>query len=407
MSRMLKAPTERLTGWRRLRRFARKYVVPVVFPIIFIIEGILIALAKITASATNKSVIFVRTDNLGDFILWLPAARALREKWPWPGVRYVLIANVNWAEFARKLNLFDEVIGISRTALQSNIWYRFRSVFQLGRCNAELLITPIHSRDPTTSDTVARAINARRKVAAAGNTDNADVRLSISNRWYDQLVATPNLSAHISISNKEFMKNCLGVHVACPWPELAVPTHARLPTALDNINYVAIAPGAFSHYKAWSPKCFAELADRIFSKLSLRTVLIGTASERNETAAVARACATPPIDLTAMLDIENLLCVLKRSELVITNDTGTAHLGAALRVPTICIVGGGHFGRFLPYPADAERVGIRVAALHHPMPCYHCNWWCKYSVKSSDPAPCVAGVTTEAAWNAVETMLHV
>ena len=35
---------------------------------------------------------------------------------------------------------------------------------------------------------------------------------------------------------------------------------------------------------------------------------------------------------------------------VISNDTGPAHLSIALSVPTVVIIGGGHFGSFVPYP---------------------------------------------------------
>lgn len=405
MSGVLKAFIETTFGSLRLKQIVRKHAFPVVFPVIFIVDRIIIALARRLADAFDENIIFVRTDNLGDFVLWLPAARALRDQWPWPGRRFVLVANASWAGFARNLGVFDQVISVSRTALQRNLCYRVRSILRLGRIKAELLITPIHSRDPTTADTVARAIDARRKVAAAGDSNTADVSLAVSNPWYNELIATPNVSAHASISNKEFMENCLGIEVASPWPALTVRPHEQLPAAIDGMNYVVIAPGAFSQYRIWPPQYFADLADRISSEMLLRTVLIGTASERNETAAVAKACSTPPVDLTAKLDIDKLLCVLKRSKLIVTNETGTAHLGAALRVPTVCIVGGGHFGRFVPYPTEAEHIGIKIAALYHAMPCYHCNWCCIYSVKYADPAPCVARVTAEAAWTAIEGML--
>lgn len=139
--------------------------------------------------------------------------------------------------------------------------------------------------------------------------------------------------------------------------------------------------------------------------MSLGVVLIGIASERWETAAVAQGTSAPVIDLTARLNFGNLLAILGHPKLVVTNETGTAHLAAALRVPTVCIMGGGHFGRFLPYPKGAHDAGIKVVALHHPMPCFNCKWKCIYPIRYFDPAPCVSEVSVDAAWCAIKGLM--
>ena len=138
--------------------------------------------------------------------------------------------------------------------------------------------------------------------------------------------------------------------------------------------------------------------------MSLDIVLIGTQSERAETAAVAQVCSGPVVDLTARLNTEDLPAVIGKAKLVITNDTGTVHIAAALRVPTVCIVGGGHFGRFLPYPEEARDVGIRVEALHHPLPCFNCNWKCIYPVRYFEPAPCVSNVSVDSVWMSIKQL---
>ena len=138
--------------------------------------------------------------------------------------------------------------------------------------------------------------------------------------------------------------------------------------------------------------------------MSLNIVLIGTESERAETAAVAQGCSGLVIDLTAQVTTEDLPTVIGQATLVITNDTGTVHIAAALRVPTVCIVGGGHFGSFLPYPEEARDVGIRVEALHHPLPCFNCNWKCIYPVRYFEPAPCVSNVPVDTVWMSIKQL---
>jgi len=278
-------------------------------------------------------------------------------------------------------------------------------IFRLARMKAELLVTPIHSRDPTTTDTVARAINAQRKVASAGDLDLAYVNPSIPNSWYNELIPSRNNSAHESYRNKEFAESLLGFEVGDPWPQLAIPSPKRLPDVIKGQEYVVFSPGTSYPLKIWPAEFFSSLANKLSAEMSLGIVLIGTASERKETAAVAQGCSGLVVDLTARTDIDNLLAILGHAKLIVTNDSGIAHLAAALRVPTVCIVGGGHFGRFLPYPEEAHDAGIRVVALHHPMPCFNCNWKCVYPIRYFDPAPCVSSVSVDAAWSAIKGLM--
>jgi ADP-heptose:LPS heptosyltransferase len=341
---------------------------------------------------------------LGDFILWLPAAKTIRANWPWSECRYVLVANQNWSQFAKELGLFDTVLPLSRERFQRNLFYRFTMIFRLARMNAELVITPIHSRDATTSDTVARAINAARKIAPTGDSNIAHVKSTVSDFWYTELVPTRN-QGHETTRNKEFTEKIIDCDIGLGWPELAVPSSNRLPDELKGKNYVVLAPGASSPLRTWPPEFFYRLTNRLSEEMSLGIVLIGTASERAETKAVAERCSHLLIDLTAKLDINRLLAVLGHAKLIITNETGTAHLAAALRIPTVCITGGGHFGRFLPYPKEAGEVGIRVVALHNSMPCFNCNWECIYPVRYFEPAPCVSKVSIDAAWTAINGLM--
>jgi len=59
------------------------------------------------------------------------------------------------------------------------------------------------------------------------------------------------------------------------------------------------------------------------------------------------------VDLMGKTSLPQLLDVINHAALVVSNDTGPAHLSIALGTPTLVIVGGGHFGCFVPYPPDA------------------------------------------------------
>jgi len=48
---------------------------------------------------------------------------------------------------------------------------------------------------------------------------------------------------------------------------------------------------------------------------------------------------------------------------------------------------------------------LPLAAIHE-MPCFGCNWQCIYPVPPEAPTPCIAGITVDTVWSAVQTALQ-
>ncbi len=103
---------------------------------------------------------------------------------------------------------------------------------------------------------------------------------------------------------------------------------------------VAINPGATnSRAKQWSAERFAETADRLAARDGFRAVIVGTAGDIQAANEVASRMRTPALVLAGQTSIAELKGVLACSSLVISNDTGTAHVSAALGVPTVVVFG--------------------------------------------------------------------
>ena len=69
----------------------------------------------------------------------------------------------------------------------------------------------------------------------------------------------------------------------------------------------------------------------------------------------------------------------------------------------VVIVGGGHFGCFVPYPDDVEPGHVKF--VYRRMDCYHCFWRCH---KRNDPKasfPCVAAVSIDQVRTACTALL--
>ena len=104
------------------------------------------------------------------------------------------------------------------------------------------------------------------------------------------------------------------------------------------------------------------------------------------------------IDLTGQTSLPLLLDMIEHARLVVSNDTGPAHLSIALGTPTVVIVGGGHFTSFVPYPAAITP--NHAEFVYEQMDCYHCFWRCHKRHSKFDVFPCVEAISVDTVWDA-------
>ena len=128
---------------------------------------------------------------------------------------------------------------------------------------------------------------------------------------------------------------------------------------------VAICPGSInSRAKRWPAESFAALADRLVES-KRQVVLIGSRDELDVSQEVAGRMRYEPIVLTGKTTLDQVVSVLATMDLIVTNDTGPAHIGAALGRPTIVIFGPTNPLTTRPFAPEAE-------ILRHPPECAPC-----------------------------------
>jgi len=85
--------------------------------------------------------------------------------------------------------------------------------------------------------------------------------------------------------------------------------------------------------------------------------------------------------------------LIRGAQALIGNETSGIHIAAAVGVPAVGILGGGHFGRFLPYPNSIE--SPKPEAVFHAMECYGCNWNCSQPHVRGEAVPCIRSVDVQ------------
>jgi len=104
---------------------------------------------------------------------------------------------------------------------------------------------------------------------------------------------------------------------------------------------VLLNPGAqYGDAKCWPPANFAILADRLMDELGATVLVSGAPRERRILDEVQRHMRHAAVDLAAKgLTLGALKEIVRRCDLVITNDTGPRHIAAAFGVPVVTIFG--------------------------------------------------------------------
>ncbi|HLE61657.1 MAG TPA: lipopolysaccharide heptosyltransferase II [Pyrinomonadaceae bacterium] len=103
---------------------------------------------------------------------------------------------------------------------------------------------------------------------------------------------------------------------------------------------IAICPGSInSRAKRWPAERYARLADRLIEEQNADVLLIGSKDEVDVSAEVRGSMKYQPIDLTGKTDLAGAVAILSVVDLVVSNDTGPAHIAASLGRPTLVIFG--------------------------------------------------------------------
>jgi heptosyltransferase-2 len=134
----------------------------------------------------------------------------------------------------------------------------------------------------------------------------------------------------------------------------------------NNRVLVALCPGSInSRAKRWPSERYAQLADRLIEELGARVLLIGSPAELAISLKVSSSMRHKPVILTGRTELSQLIAILSVVDLLVTNDTGPAHIAPALGVPTLVVFGPTNPLTTRPFSPLAELV-------RHPPDCAPC-----------------------------------
>jgi heptosyltransferase-2 len=143
----------------------------------------------------------------------------------------------------------------------------------------------------------------------------------------------------------------------------------------DGRVLVALCPGSInSRAKRWPAERYAKLADRLIEELQAQVLLVGSSAEADVSREVSQQMRNQPVVLTGQTDLAELVAILSQIDLLVTNDTGPAHIASALGRPTLVIFGPTNplttrpfspYGQIMREPPDCAPCMLRDCPIDH------------------------------------------
>ncbi len=283
-------------------------------------------------------ILITRTDRIGDLVLTTPLFKALREKFPKASITALIF--LEHREIVLGNPYLDEVILYDKKGSERGLGGQFRFSQKLWRKQFDIVI---HAHGTNRMHIAAwlagipiRRGYARRAAWALthplsynkkeGKKQEAEYLFELLEPL--GIVPPREIKTFFPISDhaERSLENLLMFH--------GVP---------QDLSWIVLNPSASDVTKMWPAERFAELVTRLQKEKPRVFLAIGTAKDRPVVEKLKKNTQVPIFDLSGRLSLGMLGALLKRSDLLISNDSGPVHIATAVGKPVISI-----FGRYEP-----------------------------------------------------------
>jgi lipopolysaccharide heptosyltransferase II len=348
---------------------------------------------RATPGDETRRILFVKFWGLGSIVLASGAVRAARRAFPGAAVD-MLTLDENRA-VCDHLGLFDRV----RT-IRIDRWRRF------GRDAARALADLRGARYDAVVDLELFAYVSALAAAATGAPRRVGFDKGAHALFTDAVHFDP--SRHVVESFRALAGALVGGEpegfaLSLPRSDAAARSVAeRLAREgvgeRDVVVAMNVNASALAYERRWERARFAELASRLASRFGAHVALTGTAGERAYVEGLRAELPGPAAvtNLAGRLSFAELVALVDRADLVVTNDSGPLHVASALDRPTVALFGPETPARY--GPLAAERL-----VLYAGLACSPCmSVENRKTVDCRYDALCMRSISAAGAWERVE-----
>jgi ADP-heptose:LPS heptosyltransferase len=178
------------------------------------------------------------------------------------------------------------------------------------------------------------------------------------------------------------------------WPQ----DHQQVQALLEGAEppLIGLHPAARDVTRRWASERFAAVGAELRKRHGGTVVILGESEERATGEYVAELVGVPYRNLIGKTSLVELAAVIARLAILVTNDTGPAHIAYALGTPTVTVFGGGSPATNGPLQCGPFRV------IAYEVPCRPCGYtFCPIGNR------CLEGVTVQQVVEAAQKVITV
>ena len=329
-----------------------------------------------------KRVLVVRLRSIGDTVLATPSLIALRRFLPDAQIDILL---EDWvAPVLDGFREVDNVLTVSRKSVKS----RIETARHIRRNKYDVAFN-LHGG--TTATFFVRASGARHRVGYSNYQYSFlyNHRLSSSADFWGQ--------EHTHSAEQQLaLLGFVGIPVEDkPKSRLFVNQIPNSKFQIPNSKFALIHPAAAFDTKQWATENFARTAEFLYKK-GFQTVAAATPQERAVLDDLKLFSKVPIITFDD-LTLPEITSLASRAAIFIGNDSGIAHIAAAVQTPSVVIFGSSNINHWRPWTNAPHEI------VYEKLPCQPCAG---YFCKEFDAPKCILSVEVESVLQKIEKVLE-
>lgn len=263
-----------------------------------------------------KNILIVRNDRFGEFLLIIPALRAIKQAYP--DAKITAVIDPQLKDLAKCVDFIDELIFWPPAKHSPIQKLRLLKNLRKSHFDAAVMFNPSKEFNFFTYFSgIPVRVGYDRKAAALLTHKVKDLKhLGIKHEISYNLDLVSLINARTNdLSLSLNLKHC----------------------AVKNIADIVIHPWTSDPIKQWPIENFIVLAKRITSELSRNVTIIGGPEEAQKSQQCFNGLGENIKNLAGKTTLTELACLLSKSKLLISADSGPVHLAGCVGLPVLAL----------------------------------------------------------------------
>ena len=294
----------------------------------------------------SPSIIILRLDQLGDLVLTTPLFRELKRLYP--GARCTVVVQPQYKSILTTNRNVDEILPLDELPakwlpagarrLASALWFYGT---ELRHRHFDLAISPRWDVDESLATMLCVLANAERRVGHNSRVSAAKRRF---NRGFEAAcdVVVPPAPLQHEVDRNLAVAEALGAKLQSRRLEICLTPNDRR-FASDLLTHhdgrrllVALGIGGRAAGRKWPLERYAQFIAQLSQHRMVQPLIVCSGDEDREASALSVQLAVPPYILSGV-PLRAVCAVLERCDFFVGNDSGAAHLAAAMECPTVVV----------------------------------------------------------------------